>query len=71
MMIVSPGPTSRPDLLQSLSVALRTTPVMSRLHDPDHTLSDATAQQLVASLRRLGITMTVADADPLHVATAP
>lgn len=62
---------SRPDLLQSLSVALRTTPVMVRLHDPDHALADATARQLVASLQRLGITVTMAAAEPLPGMVAP
>lgn len=61
-MIQAPPATTRTDLLQSLSAALHTTPVMTRLHDPDHALSDETARQLVESLDRLGITMTKAAA---------
>ncbi len=59
----------RVDLLQSISAALQTTPIMSRLHDPDHVLSAITAHQLVESLERLGIVVTWATAGPLKSAT--
>lgn len=52
------------DLVHSLSAALHKTPIMARLHDPDHALADETARQLVESLERIGIMVTM-NADPL------
>ena len=59
----SPAHVPHSDLLRILSAALQTTPVMSRLHDPDHVLSDETARQLCARLERAGIIFMMA-ADP-------
>ena len=69
-MIQVPPAAPRAHLLHSLSAALHKTPVMARMHDPNHTLSYETARQLVASLDRLGITVTVTGDAPNAVAVA-
>ncbi len=65
-------PRPRSDLTQCLSLALRTSPVMSRLYDPDHKLADATALQLVEFLEGRGIVVAAPGAPtyPRKAATA-
>jgi hypothetical protein len=46
-------------LIEEISNSPRSTPIMRRLHDPDHILSNATAWQLIKDLRRSGITVTM------------
>ncbi len=71
MASISP-PRPLSDVARCLSAALRTSPVMTRLYDPDHRLSDATALQLVAILERRGIIVTIETAAiyPRKAATA-
>jgi hypothetical protein len=71
MASIAPPPTLADDVAHCLSAALRTTPVMTRLYDPDHMLADATALQLIAFLEQRGIALTKTAAPyPRKAATA-
>jgi hypothetical protein len=48
-----------PDLLQLFSMALQTAPLMSKVHDPDHVLSDDNARHLLARLEHFGLVISM------------